>query len=252
MIQRDLLVESLNRYLEIDGVQDWCPNGLQVEGSSEVHRVVTGVTASEALIHAAAKAGAQLVLVHHGILWNGQSHVLRGSLLKRVRALLDAQLSLVAYHLPLDRHPDVGNNAPALRELGVRELEPFAPCKGVLAGWKGRFETPISADELLRRLQSVYGVKPLAFLHGPDEIRTIGLVSGAAQGELTTAVNERLDAFITGEVSEFNFHLAQEERIHHVSVGHHASERIGPRCLAAYLARAFPVEAAFIDIPNPA
>lgn len=252
MIPRDELIRRLDTYLEIADVADWCPNGLQVEGAAEVHRVVTGVTASEALIQAAVQVNAQMIVVHHGIFWNHQSPVLRGSLLKRVRALLDARITLLAYHLPLDRHPETGNNAPALREMGVRDLEPFAACKGTRIGWKGRFTQPVAPEELLRIVQRVYGVKPAAaFLHGPPGIRSVGLVSGAAQGELATAVAERLDAFITGEVSEYNFHLAKEEGIHFLALGHHASERMGPTCLAAWLARTLPIQAEFIDIPNP-
>jgi len=252
MIERDIFVRRLDGLLEVEGVSDWGPNGLQVQGVAEIERVVTGVTASLELIEAARDRGAQALVVHHGIFWGHQSPVLVGSLLKRVRALLDAGITLCGYHLPLDRHPDVGNNAPALRELGCTDLEPFAHAKGVSVGWKGRFETPITPDDLLSRIRDVYGVKaPTAFLDGPAEIRTLGLVSGAAQGELSTAVGEGLDAFMTGEVSEYNFHLAKEEGIHHVSIGHHASERIGPRCLARWIGENLGVEAEFIDVPNP-
>jgi len=252
MIARDELVHRLDQLLEVDGVVDYGPNGLQVEGRSEVNRVVTGVTASLALIEAARDREADALVVHHGIFWNHQSLVLRGSLLKRVRALLSSGITLCGYHLPLDRHPDVGNNAPALRSMGVIDLEPFAQAKGVSVGWKGRFATPISPDELMTRVRNTYDVTaPTAFLDGPDAINTIGLVSGAAQGEQTTAIAEGLDAFITGEVSEQNFHLAKEEAIHHLSIGHHASERIGPRCLAEWMASNLPVEAEFVEVPNP-
>ena len=251
MVRRDEIVSALDAFLDSTRIQDYGPNGLQVEGAEEVRRVVTGVTASEELILSAARAGAQMTVVHHGIFWNGQSPVLRGSMLKRVRALLDARISLVAYHLPLDRHPEIGNNAPALRDLGAEDLQPFAMAKGTAVGWKGRFASPLSPEELVARVGRVYGVWPTAFLHGPAEIRTVGLVSGAAQGEAVTAVNERLDAFLTGEISEFNFHLAKEEGLHHLSIGHHASERIGPQRLAVWLATTFGIEASFLDVPNP-
>jgi dinuclear metal center YbgI/SA1388 family protein len=253
MIQRDALVGRLNDLLAIQDVTaDWCPNGLQVQGTGSVSRVATGVTASLAFIEAARDAGAQAIVVHHGIFWNHASPVLVGSHAKRVRALLESDISLCGYHLPLDRHPEVGNNAPALRELGCDELQPFAWAKGVSVGWRGCFAEPISPQELLDRIRAVYGVDtPTAFLEGPDEIRTMGLVSGAAQGELGTAVGEGLDAFVTGEVSEHNFHVAREEGIHHVSIGHHASERVGPRCLARWINQNLDVDAEFIDIPNP-
>ena len=252
MIQRDVLVQRLDELLETEDVSDWGPNGLQVEGAASVSRVVTGVTASLALIEAARERGAQAVVVHHGIFWNHQSPVLVGSHLRRVRALLDGGITLCGYHLPLDRHPSVGNNAPVLRELGCEDLEPFAWAKGVSVGWKGRFPSPVEAPAFLQRLRDVYGVdSPVAFMDGPAQVSTVGLVSGAAQGELGTAVGEGLDAFVTGEVSEYNFHLAREEGIHHVSVGHHASERIGPRCLARWINDNLDVEAEFVDIPNP-
>lgn len=251
-MDRDTFVRLLDDYLEIASVSDYGPNGMQVEGGPEIRRVVTGVTASHALIAAAAERSADALVVHHGIFWNHQNPVLKGALLGRVRALLEAGITLCGYHLPLDRHPDVGNNAPALRDLGVTDLEPFAYAKGVSVGWKGCFASPISPDELVARIERVYGVaNPTAFLHGPDEIRTVALVSGAAQGEQDTAVTENLDAFITGEVSEYNFHIAQEENIHHLSIGHHASERIGPKHLAAWIAGEFDVEAEFVDVPNP-
>jgi dinuclear metal center YbgI/SA1388 family protein len=252
MAPRDTLIRELDTLLDIAAGEDYGPNGLQVEGVEEVSRVITGVTASLALIEEARARSAQMLVVHHGIFWNHQSPVLRGSLLRRVRAILEGGISLLAYHLPLDRHPEVGNNAPALRALGAEGLLPFARAKGASVGWKGCFRTPISPRELLERIQRVYGVsEPVAFLEGPGEIRTVGLVSGAAQGELTTAIAEGLDAFLTGEVSEYNFHLAKEERIHHISLGHHASERIGPRNLAAWISERFPVDAEFVDVPNP-
>jgi dinuclear metal center YbgI/SA1388 family protein len=248
---RDEFLQRLHELLDSDFVQDYGPNGLQVEGKTEVRRVVTGVTASLEFIERAAKRGADAVVVHHGIFWNHQSPVLKGSHLRRVRALLDAEMSLFAYHLPLDRHERVGNNAPALRALGATELTPFGFAKGSSVGWRGRFEIPLSPQELLTRVESYYGVKALAFLHGKPLIATLGMISGAAHGELTTAINEGLDAFLTGEVSEYNFHLAKEDRIHHLSVGHHASERVGPRELARWIHDELGLHAEFLDIPNP-
>ena len=252
MVERDALVAALDSKLESALFQDYGPNGLQIEGSAEVTSIITGVTASEALLREAVRRGAQMVVVHHGLYWGHTSPVLRGGLLKRVRVCLESNLSLVAYHLPMDRHEELGNNAPALKELGATDLEPFAAVKGAKIGWMGRFKEPLGRDEFLRRVQSLYGSKPTMFLHGPAEVRTVGIVSGAGQGELMTAVNEHLDAFITGEISEHNLHTAKEEGIHHISVGHHASERMGPSCIAAWLARNFAVQAAFVDLPNPA
>lgn len=250
-MHRDAFLARLDEILTPHLFTDYCPNGLQVEGREDVRVVVTGVTASQALIDAAAARGADAIVVHHGILWNGASLVVKGSHRRRLETLLRHGLTLAAYHLPLDRHPDVGNNAPALRDLGLVDLAPFAAHKGTPIGWKGRFETPIDPSELVARVASYYGRAPLAFLDGPDRISTLGLVSGAAQGDLGKAVEERLDAFVTGEVSEPQWHLAKEERVHFLSVGHHASERVGPRRLAEWITTHLGLDATFVDIPNP-
>lgn len=252
MVSRDELARHLDALLEISLFDDACPNGLQVEGRAEVRRVVTGVTSSLAFIEEAARREADAIVVHHGIFWSGASPVLRGSMKKRVRALLEADLSLLAYHLPLDRHAEIGNNAPALRALGGVDLEPFAPHGGQPIGWKAQLPTPAAPKEFLARVESFYGAKATAFLAGPPTIRTVGLVSGGAQKDASRAVAAGLDCFITGEISESNLHIAREEGLHHVSIGHHASERVGPRELAAYLARTFGVAADFVDFPNPA
>jgi len=250
-MHRDAFLARLDELLTPHLFTDYCPNGLQVEGREDVRRVVTGVTASQALIDAAVARGADAIVVHHGILWNGASLVVKGSHRKRLETLLGRGITLAGYHLPLDRHPDVGNNAPALRDLGLVDLAPFAAHKGTPIGWKGRFETPIAPADLVARIASYYGREPLAFLDGPERISTLGLVSGAAQGDLTKAVDERLDAFLTGEVSEPQWHLAKEERVHFLSVGHHASERVGPRRLAEWITTHLGLEAEFVDVPNP-
>jgi dinuclear metal center YbgI/SA1388 family protein len=251
-ISRDELVRHLDTLLEISLFEDYCPNGLQVEGRSEIRRVVTGVTSSLALIEEAIRRKADAVVVHHGIFWSGASPVLRGSMKKRVRALLEADLNLIAYHLPLDRHAEVGNNAPALRALGGVDLEPFSSHGGQPIGWCARLASPASAREFLARVESFYAAKATAFLAGPATVRTVGIVSGASQKDATRAVAAGLDCFITGEISEPNLHIAQEEGLNHISIGHHASERVGARELAAYLAKTFGLEAEFVDVPNPA
>jgi dinuclear metal center YbgI/SA1388 family protein len=252
MVSRDELVSHLDALLEAGLFEDYCPTGLQVEGRPEVRRVVTGVTSSLALIEEAARRGADAIVVHHGIFWNGASPVLRGSMKKRVRALLGADLNLLAYHLPLDRHAEVGNNAPALRALGGVGLEPFSMWGAQAVGWRATLESPVAAAAFLARVEAYYGVRATAFLAGPPTIRTVGIVSGAAQKDATRAVAAGLDCFITGEISEPNLHIAQEEGLNHISVGHHASERVGPRELAGHLRRTFGLEAEFVDFPNPA
>jgi dinuclear metal center YbgI/SA1388 family protein len=252
VVSRAALRARLEALLESALFVDYGPNGLQVEGRDEIRRVTTGVTASLALLEAAAARRSDAVVVHHGIFWDGASPVLCGAHKRRVETLFAAGMSLFAYHLPLDAHPEVGNNAPALRELGVGDLAPFAPHKGRAVGWRGRLPEPVPAAEFAARVAAYYGSQPIAFLHGPPRISTVGLVSGAAQGDARQAVAAGLDCFITGEISEYNQHLAVEERIHHLSVGHHASERVGPRLLARWLREHCGLDAEFVDVPNPA
>ncbi len=250
-MHRDVFIARLDELLTPRLFTDYCPNGLQVEGKDEIRVVVTGVTASLALILEAAAKGADALVVHHGIFWNGTVPLVRGSHKRRVEALLDHGITLLGYHLPLDRHPEVGNNAPALRDLGLIDLAPFASHKGTPIGWKGRFEVPVTSEAFAHRVAAYYGRPPVSFMHGPRKISTVGMVSGAAQGDLAIAVEDKLDAFVTGEVSEAQFHLAQEEGIHFLSVGHHASERVGPRALATWITNNLGVEATFVDIENP-
>lgn len=250
-MHRDDLLSRIDDLLQSEGLADYAPNGLQVEGRDSVERVVTGVTASLEFIERACAAGADAIVVHHGIFWDGASPVLRGGMLRRVKALLAGGVSLFAYHLPLDRHEGVGNNAPALRALGAGGLEPFGEARGAKVGWRGVFDPPVPAGEFIARVGAYYGVDPLAFQGGPPLVSTAGVVSGAAQGEAVRAARLGLSAFITGEVSEFNFHLAKEEGIHHLSVGHHASERVGPRELARWLRDEAGLDAEFLDVPNP-
>ena len=251
-VPRDVFAARLDAYLESGLFTDYGPNGLQVEGRADIRRVVTGVTASLALLEAAVLRGADAVVVHHGIFWDGASPVLRGALKKRVSTLLSSGMSLFAYHLPLDAHPEVGNNAPALRDLGLVDLLPFAIHKGRAVGWRGRLPIAEPAAVFAARVGAYYGTTPTGFLFGPPLVSTVGLVSGAAQSDANKAVAAGLDCFMTGELSEYNLHLAKEEGMHHLSVGHHASERVGPRNLARYIAAEFGVEAVFVDCENPA
>lgn len=251
MMDRDELVAALDALYDVGRFRDYGPNGLQVEGAAEVRRVVTGVTACQELIDAAIAADAQMIVVHHGIFWDGQPVLMRGMMRSRVKALLDHDVSLLGYHLPMDHHPDIGNNAPALRELGLTDLQPFGEARGNDVGWWGRFDEPVPAEVFRERAAAWYETEPLAFMSGPEVVRTVGLVSGGAQSLVNEALGLRLDAFMTGEVSEFNFHVAREEGIHFLALGHHASERVGPRCLARHLQTSFDLDARFIDVPNP-
>lgn len=245
------LVAYLDEYLEAARGRDYGPNGLQVEGRDEIRTIVTGVSACQELFVRAREAGADAVLVHHGLFWEGMPRVLTGHQYRRVAELIRGEMNLLAYHLPLDRHPQLGNNILAGRELGLVDLEPFAVHEGLPIGFKGRFAEAIPAAELTERCRRVYRQEPLALLHGPDPVRSLGIVSGGAQRELLTAVEEGLDAYITGEASEWVMNVAREAKVHYFACGHYATERLGIRALGEHLAEKFGLEVEFIDIPNP-
>jgi dinuclear metal center YbgI/SA1388 family protein len=250
-VDRQTLIAYLDELLEGQRGRDYGPNGLQVEGRQEIAKIVTGVSACQELFMKAREAGADAVLVHHGIFWDGMPRVLTGIQYRRVAELIRGDMSLIAYHLPLDRHPELGNNVLAAKELGLRSLEPFGDHDGLPIGFKGHFPFPVSPTELADKCKQVYGQEPLTFLDGPDPIRTLGVISGGAQREVYTAIDENLDAYITGEVSEWVMNVAREAKIHYLACGHYATERLGIRALGENVAARFGIEAEFIDVPNP-
>ncbi|MEM6797618.1 MAG: Nif3-like dinuclear metal center hexameric protein [Acidobacteriota bacterium] len=250
-VDRDRLVAHLDDLLASDQ-KDYCPNGLQVEGRREIRRLVTAVSSCEKLFEEAAALEADAVMVHHGLFWQGMSPNLVGVQYRRVKALIEGGMSLIAYHLPLDRHGEIGNNALAAREgFRLARIEPFAINQGQPIGFKGIFPEPISASELVRRCESFYEQAPLTFLEGPDSVRTLGIVSGGAQRDFYQAVEEGLDAFITGEVSEWVMNIARETGTHYLAAGHYATERCGIRRLGEHVGERFGVDVRFVDIPNP-
>ena len=250
-IDRDRLVAYLDAYLEAKKGRDYGPNGLQVEGRREIRKIVTGVSGCIELFERAREAGADAVLVHHGILWDWMPRQLTGFHFRRVAELIRHDISLIGYHLPLDRNKEVGNNAVAARAFGLVDLEPFALHEGLPTGWKGRFPEAISSDELVERCRRIYGQEPLAFLEGPEPIPTLGIVSGGAQKELYAALEDGLAAYITGEVSEWVMNVAREAGIHYLAAGHYATERLGVIALGEHLREKFGVAVEFIDVPNP-
>lgn len=250
-MDRDELIRYLDEYLDAARGSDYGPNGLQVEGRREIRRLVTGVSACQELFDRAAAAGADAVLVHHGIFWTGMPYTLTGIRHRRVATLIRHELNLIAYHLPLDRHPEIGNNALAARDFGLVEVTPFGVHEGLPIGFSGRFPEPLPAAELAARCQAVYGQAPLVFAHGPDLVKSLGIVSGGAQKELYQAIDADLDAYLTGEVSEWVMNVAREAGIHYFAAGHYATERLGVRALGEHLAERFGLTAEFIDVPNP-
>lgn len=251
MVHRDDLVAYCDDLLEPDAFDDLVPNGLQVEGAPEVDHVVTGVSACQDLFHAAARRDADAVLVHHGLFWPGEPTRIVGPHRERIELLLEEDLNLVAYHLPLDAHPEVGNNFPAARDLGLVDLEPWAEHGGEPVGVRGSFPEPRDAETLIGDLGEHYGQQVLAFPEGPDQVEDVGIVSGAAEEDARLAARQGLDLFVTGEASEWNMRHARETGLHFVAAGHHATERRGVQLLAERLATEFGLTHEFVDIPNP-
>ncbi len=246
------LVAELDDLLDVGGVDDYCPNGLQVAGQDQVRRVVTAVSASAALFAEAAKRSADMVLVHHGILWNSSEPPrLVGSFRERVRLLLANEISLVAYHLPLDRHRRFGNAAQLAWQLGLGQLEPFAEHRGKSAGVCGVFPEPIPATDLFAAVTEVCDQKAQVFTGDRDLVSAVGIVTGAAAREYHQAVEAGLDAFITGEPSEWVKHQAAEDGVHFIAAGHYATERFGVRALGRWIEEEHGLQTEFIDLPNP-
>jgi dinuclear metal center YbgI/SA1388 family protein len=250
MPTRDELLRYLHDYLRVADYRDYGPQGLQVEGKAEVRKVVSGVSGSVALFEAAAAAGADLIIVHHGIFWDRESRVVKGGLKRRLELLLEHQMTLAGYHLCLDAHPEVGNNVLAAWGLELENIRPWAEHGGRTIGYRGEWAGK-SPAEALQAVNALYGSDSLAFLYGPDPVRQVGIVSGGAQSDVRTAIEDGLDLFITGEVSEYVMSTALEGGIHFLGAGHHNTERLGIRALGEHLATQFDLKHEFIDIPNP-
>lgn len=250
-VDRRELVAYLDRLLDASAFSDYGPNGLQVQGNDRIRKLTTGVSACLELFEASAALEADAVLVHHGIFWKGLPLEVTGIRYHRLEALLRNQLNLIAYHLPLDAHPEYGNNALGAKGLGCTGLESFAQLEGRDIGFHGRLTEAIDPDQLLDRCTDVFEGEASAFLAGPDEIETIGIVSGGGSKALYDAIDLGLDAFITGEPSEWVMNVANEAGIHFVAAGHYRTEVLGVRKLGEHLAAKFGLEVEFIDIPNP-
>ncbi|MBM7455028.1 dinuclear metal center YbgI/SA1388 family protein [Oceanisphaera litoralis] len=247
------LERLLNRQLNVAAIKDYCPNGLQVEGKTEVKHLVTGVTASQALIDHAIEVGADALLVHHGYFWKGEDERVRGIKRLRLKALLGHDINLYAYHLPLDIAPELGNNAQLAALLGIRVEGPLEPGNALSVSMSGELDEPLSGQQLSERLQQRLG-RPVLHVgdQGPALIRRVGWCTGGGQGYIDLAADQGMDAFISGEVSEQTVHVARERGIHFFAAGHHATERYGIKALGDWLAREQGLQVSFVDIDNPA
>src|SRR5262245_12910408 len=252
MANRDEILRYCDELLDCGSFEDYGPNGLQVPGGDEVSRVGTGVTANLETPERAVESGAELVMTHHGLLWGDQGSPLSVPIAARLRTLLCAGCSLAAYHLPLDAHAEIGNNALLRDALGLEPDErPFGLAKGSAVGLIGRAPQPIELAELSDRLRQVVGREPLVFDAGPARISTVGIVTGAGGFALHEAGPLGLDALVTGEPSEPVMGEAHEYGVHFLAGGHYATEVFGIRRLGELVAERFEIEHDFIDVPNP-
>jgi dinuclear metal center YbgI/SA1388 family protein len=251
MAQRNEIIAYLDDLLEIEAFTDYGPNGLQVPGATEVSRVVTGVSAQRELFEQAAAAGAELVLCHHGLFWDFQSRAIAPAMKERLRILFDADISLAGYHLPLDAHPEVGNNALICAALGLERAEPFAEHKGRSVGFVGRSAEGIPFAELRARCATAFEQDPFVWECGPEVVHSMAIVSGGAPGDLTGAIAAGVDAFLTGEAAEHVMADARENGVHFIAGGHYATERFGIRRLGELVSEQFGVDHQFVEIPNP-
>lgn len=249
-VERNLLLQEIEQFLNVNVISDYCPNGLQVEGKAQIKRIVSGVTASQALIDAAIELQADAILVHHGYFWKGEDQRIVGMKQRRIKALLTHDINLLAYHLPLDVHPEVGNNVQLAQRLGLTMTGPLEPGNPHSVGLIGTLDTPLSADGFAARIESVLGRAPLVFdQHKP--IQSVAWCTGGAQGYIEQAIAAGVDAYLTGEVSERTFHEAQENGISFFAAGHHATERYGVQALGEWLVKRFNIEHHYIECPNP-
>ncbi|MEZ5315724.1 MAG: Nif3-like dinuclear metal center hexameric protein [Chlamydiales bacterium] len=242
--------EQLNRYLKSDFFQDYGPNGIQVEGKEEVHRIATAVSANLKTIQMAIDKHCDALVVHHGLFWNGDPYPIRGAKKKKIKLLLDNQISLLAYHLPLDAHQEIGNNWKAAQDLGWENLESFKSRKGMDIGVKGRFKS-IFIEHFIKTLETYYEHPAHLALGGKEYLENAALISGGAYRELIVVAEAGIDCFITGNFDEPAWAMAYEENIHFLALGHSATERVAPKALAEYLSREMKLDSEFIDVQNP-
>ncbi|MCL2344358.1 MAG: Nif3-like dinuclear metal center hexameric protein [Desulfobulbus sp.] len=247
-MKRDALVNYLDELLEPAKFRDYCPNGLQVEGRDEVRRIVAGVTASQALLDAAAARAADAILVHHGYFWKGEDGRITGIRKQRLGALLRHDISLLAYHLPLDAHPTLGNNAQLAALLDWQPTGRFGEQD---IGWLGSADAGDDLAGLSARVARQLGRQPLVIGDPKRPIRRVAWCSGGAQGYFEQAIALGVDAYLSGEISEQTVHLALESGVAYIAAGHHATERGGIRALARHVGEHCGLVCEFVDIDNP-
>ena len=246
MARRDEIVAYADELLDVSRFAEFGRPGLQVAGSAEVTRIACGVSSSLELFERAVETGAELLIVHHGLFWRNEPLVVDRRQRGRLEALFRGDVTLLAYHLPLDAHPELGNNASLARELGIEREGEFGT-----VGLAGRLREPLPVDELVDRVRRVTGREPLVFAHGPKRVERVAISSGGSGYDLIQAAHDGFDLFLTGEPEEPSLQTARELGIHFVAAGHHATERLGVQALARALAEHFGLEWKYIEVENP-
>jgi len=250
-MKRSDLMSHLNNLLEPHTIKDFCPNGLQIEGKDNISKIVTGVTASQALIDAAINLKADAILVHHGFFWKGENPQIIGMKKKRISALIKHDINLIAYHLPLDVHPTLGNNAQLANLLDITYEAGLELGSGKSIPVKGVLNTPMTGLAFAQKIEKVLNREPVTSIVRKEKIKTIAWCTGGGQGYIDLAAEQGIDAYLTGEASEQTIHSSREQNIDFFAAGHHATERYGVKALGDHLASEHGLDVVFVDIDNP-
>ncbi len=250
MISRDEIINFTDEYLNSREISDISRNGLQIEGKKHIKKIAFGVSASLECMKKAAEGGADMLITHHGLLW-GHEAPFTGTLKKKLEFMFSADMNLCAWHLPLDMHPECGNNAQLMKMIGAEIGSPFGRFKGNYAGFSGTFTSPVNIDDIIFLLKQRLDSQPFCFRFGRNEIRTVAIVSGGAAGSFSEAIEKGLDLYITGEPSEQSQELARETGSNFIAAGHYNTEKPGVQALSEVIRGKFGVETFFADVPNP-
>lgn len=252
-VERIELEKFLNTLLRPELFNDYCPNALQIEGTNTISKIVFAVSAQRASIEQAVLENADALIVHHGLFWKFHgTRAITGSFAKRVKPLIKNDINLLAYHLPLDAHIEYGNAAIIAKKLGLLELEPFGDHKGMPTGVKGKFGKPQDPKEVTKKLETILGHKVLHSDPRNNQINSMGIITGGANSSWPLCIPEQLDSYLTGEMSEHDWHESREEGIHMFAGGHNATEKFGVQELMKLIKDKFSVECIFLDSENPA
>jgi dinuclear metal center YbgI/SA1388 family protein len=252
MVKVNEIKEYLDKLLYIDEITDYCPKGLQIEGVENISKVIGGVSISVRLIEDAIKANAQMIIVHHGLFWDGSPRTILKNRDKRIYKLIKNDINLFGYHLPLDAHNIHGNNISILKKINATQnISSFSPYKGTELGFIGEFDKELSLDQFSERVKNSFDTPFIFIKHGPSSIKRVGVISGGGSFGMIEAIQNGCDVFISGEIKEPQFELSLEQPINLVQLGHYNSEKLGVINLLDILKQEFKVDIQFIDLPNP-